>query len=193
MSAYKGLHLGGRGRQAGQVEAGPAQERGFVGFLAGLQPFGFETCQDKIVNGVPDPGLFFHLGYRGTFGGDEGPLRFPFGALVDPLLDERNLLLGEGLAGIDRWHAEGHVFGTDLLVDLALRRVPRDDDFVTAAVDEQSLGLVQAHLGHAHLLVRAMALEAVVGEDGTDFPVEVHGLGGRLGRGCGWHRCENPG
>ncbi len=120
-------------------------------------------------------------------------MRFPFGALVDPLLDEVNLLVGQRLAGVSRRHAERHVLGTDFLVDLALRRVSRDDDLVAAAVDEQSLRLVEAHAGHAHFFVWAMALEAVVREDGTDLPVEVHRFGGRLGGRCGLRRSENPG
>ena len=75
------------------------------------------------------------------------------------------------------------VAGGDALVQQALGRVALDDDLAFLAVAEQADFLIQADALLAAAGVRAVAVEAVFGQDRADVVVEPHRFPGPGGRG----------
>ena len=114
-------------------------------------------------------------------------MSFPLGTLINPLLDQFNVLVSQSPVGIDRRHAEFRILGADSLVELTLCRVAGHDDLVAAPVNEQTFSLVQTEVGQALLFIRAVAREAGIRKDRTNLTVKVDGFGddglrGGLGR-----------
>ena len=190
--SQKGIELGGRRRQTGQVEGHPPEQSRFVSFGRGLQSLGLEARQDEVVDGVARPGVVLHLGCGGPLGRNECPVQFPFRSLINPLADQLDLLRGQASVGIGGRHAERRVFGAHLLVKLAFGALPGNDHLVSAPVLENTLLGIEPQLSLPCLLVGTVAGEAIVGENGPDFAVEVYGFFvgdrrtalGRRGRGA---------
>lgn len=93
----KGVELCLVRRESGEVEANAAEPAKGGGFGRGLQIVGLKLGGDEIVDGVSWP-------VRGVGGwdrdffrkGNEGPVRFVFGALFDPSSDDFFFGIGEG-------------------------------------------------------------------------------------------------
>lgn len=119
-------------------------------------------------------------GRVGVCGWNEGPVLAPRDAFGDPLTQDGDLRIGESVGGdLDGRHALEDVVGDDALDEEAGLRVAGLNRF------KRAIASVEAEAGLAGVLIRAVALEAVVGEDGSDIAREDE----RLGRGlCGEHR-----
>ncbi len=118
------IDLGQRGGQAGQVEAHAANERGFVGFGRGVQPFFVEPGQDEAVDRVTGQLRTLH-GRRGRMLRlEEGPVTVELGPLVDPPFDEVDLFRRDGLTRVGRRHAHVGIVRDQPLNDRALALDP---------------------------------------------------------------------
>ena len=169
----EGVHFGGRGRQAGEVEAEAAQQGGAVGLGRGLQSLAFQARQHEAVDRIARPLLIADGGQRGALRRHERPVALPLRALLDPFADGGDLRVGERGAGLRRRHAAGAVGGADARQQAALRRVAGGDDVVAAAVGEQALFGIEAQVGDAALVVGPVAGEAVVGQNRTHVAIEI--------------------
>ena len=171
--AQEAVHVGRVGRQAGQVEGQSAEQRPLVGFGCKLQARLAQACGHEPVNLVGRAvwGCSLRDGWPG--GRFVGPVRTPFGALVDPATDGLDLFrsgppLGRG------WRHARHGFGmAHALVQAALGGVSRDDETVTAAICKGALACIEAQVGLAGVSVGSVASEAAVGEDRANVLLEV--------------------
>jgi hypothetical protein len=124
--------------------------------------FLLETRKDEAVDGI----LLSHLRNLGTLWRNERPVRLPFGTRIDPLFDQCDLLLCERVP--DRGHALRLLIGAYAKEERAMGGVTRSEHSKRTAIL-----CVQTQVGHAALLIRAMATEAVVGEDRPDVAIEI--------------------
>ena len=178
----------GRGWQAGDVEAQAANEGAGIGLGGGREACGLELREDELVDGVLGPtGLVG--GRRDCDGRQQGPVRLPVGSLFNPSPDLGHLRGLEGLVRFGRRHDLVCVLRRDTLVEAALLGLALDDGrrlffavLGLALGEEAGLG-VEAEARLARAGVRAVAVEAVVGEHRADVAVELHGIRGESRRG----------
>src|SRR6185295_6566796 len=100
----------------------------------------------------------------------------PLRPLLDPALDERDLARRELLARLARRHDVVDFLRRDALPELALRQVARNEGRLARL--RGSVGAVaeiQAQVALAD--AGAVALDAVLGEDRADVPVELDAVG----------------
>jgi hypothetical protein len=86
----------------------------------------------------------------------------------------------EVLVGILRRHTTGARLSGNTLVDQALVRLARNERCVTVAIGRGSLKRIEAQSGHPFLRVLAMALETVLGKNGSHIAVVIKSLALRL-------------
>ena len=127
---------------------------------------GIEPDPDKVINRMRS------LGQRGLARKIVGPVALPFRPLLDPLLDERNLLRLQFLLRLGRRHDVLPVLGEETEEQLAVVRLPRNDcnDPLAVGVDP-ALFHIQPELGLPFVFVRPVTGKAVLGENGTNIPV----------------------
>jgi hypothetical protein len=149
-----------------------------------LEAGGVEAGADEAVDGILGPGVVGGLRQRRRLRRDERPMRLPRRALLDPAAHERDLVRPQFLMRLRRGHDFVDVRGGDAEIKTALVRLALDDGrrfllalLVDARREEARFG-VKAQAGFARPGVRAVAVEAVVGEQGTDVAIE----GGAVGR-----------
>ena len=173
------LNLGGRGRQAGDVEGSAADQRGSVGFGLGLEPtlreFGSHEAVDRMVVSLV-AGRHVGLGCR-----HKRPVRLilcPFG---DPTPEELHLLVREAAdLSIGRRHHAVGIVGDDPRDELAGGRVFRNDRPRAAfQLGDGLLGDVEPQAGLPIAAVGTVAGEAVFGKDRPDVAVEREPRGPR--------------
>ena len=169
---HEGLDLRRRGRQAGEVEAGPADERGPIRLglqreSAIRQPGRYEPVE-WLARGIR---VCRQLGFDGR---DECPVRLvrrPFG---DPAGEELHLRLGEPAdLGLRRRHHAVGIGGDDAGDEFAGPRIPGHDR-PRAALQFRAglLGDVEPQARLPLGGVGTMAGEAAVGQDRPDVAVE---------------------
>ena len=112
-----------------------------------------------MVDGIADP-----RGGRVGFGeGLEGPVVLVGCALLDPTAEEGNLGLGEGIfLGLGRRHEFVGIVVRDAVKQFAVVRIARDDGGEAVVVGESAFAGVEAEVGFAFVLVRAVAEEALI-------------------------------
>ena len=172
------LDLGGRRRQAGQVERHAAQERRLGGLRRERQALGLQARQHERIDGIVERRGFFYGRNRRTHGRDERPMRFPFRAFTDPTRDPFDLVGRELLARAGRRHPLFGIGTGDALVENAGRQIAGHDraDTVHAALGagfdvEPQIGLPLRRVG-------TVALKAVVGQERANVAIELHRLVG---------------
>gem|GEM_PF-3793771 len=136
-------------------------------------------------------GGIFDLGFDDGF---ERPVFAPGGAFVDPAPNERDFFFGYFASEFWRRHFVVGVIGGQPVENLAGVRVAGFDRMVgLVALATFAFGIgfvVEAQIAFASLVwIEAVALKAVVGQDGQDVAREVHRLGGVRGGGD-QHGCE---
>ena len=177
----EGIHLGGRGRQAGEVERHATEERLARGLGRGAKAVFLQTREDEGVEGIANCELRIanrRDGWAHRRG--ERPVRRVVRAGVNPPAHRLNLRGRERLLALGRRHHLVRVLRGEPLEEFALRGLAGDDHGTLGA--EQTFLRVEPELRLAGLLIRAVALKAVLGEDGQHLAVEVRR---RLGRGRG--------
>ena len=93
----------------------------------------------------------------------------------NPRLDDFLLFGREGFAGLGRRHEFVFVFAVEAEDQFALVGLTGDDDGIVAEVLEGSFLCVQSEVCFAGTLVRAVAMKAVLGEEGANVLCEVDG------------------
>ena len=106
-------------------------------------------------------------------------MRLILRALGDPALEQILLRAGEFLVRVRRRHEVIGVLGEDAFDELARVRLAGDESLG----GDGGLAHIEAELGLALLLVRAVAVKAVVGKNRPDVAVVIDLLGGRGGSG----------
>src|SRR5207244_4468676 len=104
----------------------------------------------------------------------------------DPLPDCRDLLLGERFAETGVGHPFFGVIRRDAQVKFALVGLARRDHAGAIAAGKEPFLGIKPQVGLALVLVRAVALKAVLRQDGPDIAIEIDGLPRRLLRRGGW-------
>ena len=168
----EGRHFLRRGRQAGEVKSDPADERGRIGFGLQLEAaFGETGAHERV-----DVLLLHHAAF--VLERNEGPVRFVFRALADPLLENRDLRRGEiAQLGLGGRHVVV-VGGENALDHLAGIGLAGDDGFLA----DGALAFIKAQLGFTLLGIRPVTEETLVREDGPDVAIELELAGGACGR-----------
>jgi hypothetical protein len=184
-------------RQADQVQRQPADQGGPVGFGGGGQPHLFHAGQEEVIDGVAGPGAVADGREGGPLRPAVGPVLLPGGALLDPALQEVDLLRGQRFPGSGGGHADGGLLGGHPGPQFALVQLEGDDRPGAALrFAEGRFAVIQPEVGLAGAGVGPVAGGAVVGQDRADVPVEVDGCAGRR-RGGVQGGCEeqprNPG
>ncbi len=158
------------GWQAGEVEVHASHEQVRRRLRRRIQALLDESGTDEGVDGMSfDPALHRRL---------EGPVLPPFGALGDPASEDVDLLrLQARLVRLRRRHHLVGVLTEDACDEVAAPRVARHDRAHAVVLRRGAFEGVETEVGLAVRLVRAVAGEAVLGEDGEDVAAEAHGLG----------------
>src|SRR5439155_20983971 len=189
----KSVHFLGRGRKAGQIVGGAANQRPFARRRGGLESFRFEFRQDEVVDGGADPAAILDLRNLGSFERLERPERpllrrdlvvgiggrdrapGPYRALLGP---SRKIgqLLGRELTS--RRHLQLVVPLLDRPYEQAFPRVARRECRTGASSLQYVLVRVEPKTGFGH---RAVARQAVFREHGPNVRAEK--LLGRFGPG----------
>jgi len=194
--AHELLDPFGTGRQAGEVEGGAPREGAAIGLRVGLETLGLEARQNERIETAPHPCGVFHRRQGCLLGLEERPVRLPVGPLEDPALHDLLLGRGEVFMGLGRGHDLVGVGADESLPEGALAEVTGHDGRpALGGGGEEPLLRVEPEAGLAGARIRAMAVEAGVGQDGPEVAVETHRLG-RVGGGAkeasGKERRQNP-
>ena len=101
------------------------------------------------------------------------------GTFGDPLFQGVFVFFGEDFFGVRGWHLLVFVGGEEAGDDLAGFGFAGDDgEGAGFATGERGVAEVEAEFAFAAVVVHAVAGEALLGEDGADFAVEVDGRRG---------------
>ena len=134
-----------------------------------------EAFLNEVVNGV-------FVGGDGDFdGGDETPVVFILGTLFDPFFDEVLLLFGEGAIGVLGRHGVGVV--KDAVDDFGVFGVAGDDWGCAFVFSVGEFGEMEGDVGFAGLGILAVAVKAVLREDGANVFVVTNFFFGAEGGG----------
>ena len=187
------------GRQSRQIQGQSAGQGVLVGFGSRRQTLGFQTGQDEAVQRVADPGGVFHRRRFRPADGLEGPVPVPGGSLCDPLAESGDLLGVQRPLGVGGRHPQGRLGMGDALVEQAGLGIAWDDQASAGPLREGSLPGIEPEIHHPGGRIGPVALETVVGEDGTNVPLEVDGacargrlLGRRTAHPQQQHRRHDP-
>ncbi len=98
------------------------------------------------------------------------------GPVFDPLRQDRNLFRRQRFVRLDRRHPVFFVRGRDPIDQFTRGRIARHDRIVPGPVRELSqccFRRIEPQPGSKPFLVRAVALETILGQDRPDVPVVV--------------------
>ena len=95
---------------------------------------------------------------------------------MDPSLEQFDLFCGQGFAGIGRRHEILGILRGDAGDDLTLSGITGHDRVVSSQIGPGPLWGVETQFGLAVILIGAVAVEAVVGQNRADVPIELNGL-----------------
>ena len=177
------LDLGGRRRQARQVEGRPSHERERVGVVTGSDALSLESGEHEGIDPVYRPRSVFHRRRSVPPGPDIRPVRGIGGAGRDPGRQELLLLGREHVVALRRGH---HHVGIGLVQasdQFALFGVARHDRPAAAfEFRDGRVTIVEPQAPAAVMLVGAVAGKAVMRQERPDVPVEIGNPIGRGGR-----------
>ena len=125
---------------------------------------------------------------------DIGPMLLVFATGSDPTVEDVLFRIGEGFVGLGGRHDLLFVSGMDAVVDFAFLRFARRNGACAIVIGGGTGKIVEPQLGLAGFFVGAVAMEALVRQDGLDIAVEIDRLrhrgmeargGGRHGKSSG--------
>ncbi len=137
-----------------------------------------EAGQDERVDRVPRPVALLHRRGRRPTRRLEGPVLVPFRPLIDPLLEDFDLMRSQHLPRFPGRHQLVRVATGDPVNHLALPALPRHDDRFLGP--ERAFLGVQPQVGLSGPAVGTMTEEAVIRQDRQDLLAEIHR--GRIAR-----------
>jgi len=156
------------GREADEIEGKPANEGAAIGFWGGFEADFGEAFADEKIDAF--------LGWRngGFDWGFIGPVFLIFRALGDPAAEHFFLASGEWFVGFGWGHEIIFIAGEDAADDFTCFWVTwNDGDFTGFGGFESLLADIEAELGFAGIFVGAVAVEASIGEDGSEVAIEL--------------------
>lgn len=160
----EGSEFGGRGREAGEIQADAADQRRPRGLGRRGQFFGFEAGEDEAVDGILNPVFAADGGRRRACRGGERPMRRERRAFGDPAAQGVFLRGGKDAVGIGGGHLLVLFGREDAGDEFAFVGLAGDDD----VVDPLALAGVEPELGFAFRGVLAVAVKTIFREDGAD-------------------------
>ena len=173
----EGVELGGRRRQADQIEVDASAERGPIGLDSGPQPFAGEPVADEEVDRIlwrRGAGRVCHLRHGRAHRLLKRPVLGVGGAGGDPRGEDLLLPGSEQRLRVGRGHDDVSVGAVDPGHELAVVGVPRHDRPVPRiGRGEGVITPVEPQAPLARGVVGAMALEAAVGKDRPNLAAEV--------------------
>lgn len=181
----KGLDFVPVRRQADEVEGEPASQGAAIRLGGGAQAFLLESRQDKVIDRPKGPGRIRHRRQCQCLRRLIGPMPLIVGPLGNPSPDPLDLLGAKTRALPRRRHHLVLILTEEPMEHLAGLRLSGHDRRMTAQVRRGALKGVEAKAGLALLLVRAMAGNAMIRDQGTNVPIEIearlsgHGRRGR--------------
>ena len=170
----EGVDLVERRRQASQRQADPVDQRFAIGLRRRRHAFAFETGKDVRVDPVDGAIVETRARRRHVFGRQERPVALVFGAVGDPLTQNRLFAIRQGLVGRHGRHHIVLIRSVDAPDQFAAVGIPRHDRVALARsfkTLKRELRRVEPKAGLASFRVRAVALEAVLRKDRPDVPV----------------------
>ena len=176
--------LGGRRRQAGQVEAHAAQQCR-LGRLrrrrdTRLRLLGGDENIDRVFR--PRAPVGRQAGQQLANRFFKRPMPVVLAAGLDPFAQQRHLLRGQAAVRLRRRHPRVGVGGRDARQQLALGQVRRIDCPHAVARLGRALARVKAQTGLALGRVRSVALETVLRKHRPDVPIEIDPRRLRIGQ-----------
>ena len=148
--------------------------RSLLGLGGRRQPLGVQTGQNERIERVSGPAGVLDRGDRCRDRRQERPVRLPLGALLDPPLEQVDLLGRQRSAQRLGRHPLALVLGGDTRDQIAVLKIARHDGVASRLVRaEGSLLRVEPQPGLALPRVGAVAVEALVRQDRPDLKVEV--------------------
>ena len=189
----EGIHDAGIGRQPRQVERGTARQRPPVRLGCRGQALGIEARENETIERVAGPLGVNHGRHPRTDDPIERPVLIPRGALVDPAPQDVDLLVAQRLVRVRRRHPQARAGVRDALVHQAGRGIALDDRMPVGSLRESAVLGIQTEPHLSRALVRPVALEAVVGQDGPHLPLKIHGRRRCALRGGGRRSDSKPG
>ena len=123
-----------------------------------------------MINWVVTP-FQFALMRRWSFGADKRPVPLVFGALFNPALEKSNLFRRQRFLGFGWRHELIAIGGNDARPEFTIGEFAGHDD-----VGFCFRFHIQTQLAFTAFFVRTMAGETFVGKDGSDIPIELHGI-----------------
>ncbi len=156
------------------------RSRAAVSFRGRGEAGGFDAGEQELIERAAGPLRIAHGGQRRLGGLLEGPVLLPGGALGDPAGEDLLLLGGDLLVRLRRGHDARGVLMPDALENEAGGRLAGHDGRALLARGEGAFAGIEAQVGHAGGTVRAVAVEAVIGENRAHLALEIDG---RFGQG----------
>src|SRR5262249_20326261 len=155
--------------QPGQIEGNAANQRQPVRFRRRPKSLLFPPTQHEIVQRILWPAWVLYIWKFGTLGGNERPVLFPVGALLDPAAQQGNLTVRESTARGNRGHSFRWVGGRNPPDHFALDRIARHncETAPTLILPGRSLD-VKAQFRHAGRRVRPVTGITLVRKDRPD-------------------------
>ena len=181
-SRDKSRHLLRARQQPGQIEREPSDQGRRVRLRRRCDPLRLQAGQDERVDLVPHPARLTNRRRGGPGERLKGPVALITCPLGDPAAEQ--LGLGGGDRGALRGRGRHHLrrlVGGDPSQQFTLLRSARRNDPVATTILCRPLERVEAQSGLAILLVRPVAGEAPIREDGSDVTIEAD-LGSGLAR-----------
>ena len=130
----KRIDLFRRRRQPGQIERQPPNQRPRVGFRRRRQTLLLQPRENKAIDVVAHPRRVLHCRQLVLRRRDQRPVFLILRALLDPIVDQLDFVLGHHLHRLRRRHLFVGVVRDDAAKDLAHQRLARDDHALVGAL-----------------------------------------------------------
>ncbi len=147
----------------------------WLGARRRAESFGFKPGQDELVDRIPGPASILDRGESRPLRWLECPVLAPGRSLVDPFLQQLDLVGSQLLARLRRRHLLVGVVTGDAFEQLAVAGLAGHDDRVSRP--ECTLLEVEPQVGFSTLGVWTVAEEAVFRQDRQDVQAESDRLG----------------
>ena len=176
-------------RQSREVHRDASQQRLARRLGRRAQPVRFERGQHEAVDLAAGPAVGAGPRHRRPPRRDEGPMRFPLGALLNPAHENRSFEIVESQMRVRRGHHHLRVGAENAPDQLTTAGVAGHDGApARRQLAKGDLAHIQAEAGLAHAVVGTVALEAPIREERLDVEVEVDDVGHAGDRDRHWFR-----
>ena len=181
----EGFDFGGLGRQSGGIQGDAADQCPAIFGRSRREALLLKPRENETVDRVAHPRGVLHGRRRGLDWRLEGPVLLPWRAAVDPAFEQRDLRRSQPLVRLGRWHPRSRVRIADALVQQAVGSLAGYNRRAVGSPLQRRILAVQPKSSLPRSAIRPVALEAVVGKNRADLPLEIrrrHALRGHQPR-----------